>query len=250
MTLSLTLFTSLFTFSGEDTTILILFFIRIWNRSTTWYTSLLVWTNYGNIFWGLGYLPGGHLPPPKFGHLPPPNSDISHPQKKTFARRTTATPIFFLLFLVLFSWLFRLTAHGRHQGWEGKGAWRGGHEAHQVGGGRHGGHGGRYRGGEVGWTDCPKLSDHAYIHTCWAVLLTAVVPLTVTISCNIECELCLFRQSDRAKLPWAWYLKTKLLSISHFNTNFLSNRIFKLSYSIPAKDWVERKPWWAREAAH
>ena len=29
---------------------------------------------------GLGYLPGGHLPPPKFGHLPPPNSDISHPQ--------------------------------------------------------------------------------------------------------------------------------------------------------------------------
>ena len=47
---------------------------------------------------GLGYLPGGHLPPPKFGHLPPPNSDISHPQKKTFARRTTATPNFFLLF--------------------------------------------------------------------------------------------------------------------------------------------------------
>ena len=36
---------------------------------------------------GLGYLPGGHLPPPKFGHLPPP--------KKTFARRTTATPNFF-----------------------------------------------------------------------------------------------------------------------------------------------------------
>ena len=52
---------------------------------------------------GLGYLPGGHLPPPKFGHLPPPNSDISHPPKKTFAKRTTATPIFFLLFLVHFS---------------------------------------------------------------------------------------------------------------------------------------------------
>ena len=50
---------------------------------------------------GLGYLPGGHLPPPKFGHLPPPNSDISHPQKKTFARRTAATPnfSFFLFFL-------------------------------------------------------------------------------------------------------------------------------------------------------
>ena len=70
---------------------------------------------------GLGYLPGGHLPPPKFGHLPPPNSDISHPQKKTFARRTTATPIFFL-FLAHFSWLFRLRAHGGHQGWEGGGA--------------------------------------------------------------------------------------------------------------------------------
>ena len=40
--------------------------------------------------WGLGYLPGGHLPPQ--------NSDIYHPQKKTFARRTTATPIFFFFF--------------------------------------------------------------------------------------------------------------------------------------------------------
>ena len=60
-----------------------------------------------------------HLPG---GHLPPPNSDISHPPKKTFARRTTATPNFFLLFLAHFSWLFRLTAHGGHQGWEGGGA--------------------------------------------------------------------------------------------------------------------------------
>ena len=51
---------------------------------------------------GLGYLPGGHLPPPKFGHLPPPNSDISHPPKKTFARRTTATPNFFSFFGALF----------------------------------------------------------------------------------------------------------------------------------------------------
>ena len=75
-----------------------------------------------HVYKGLGYLPGGHLPPPKFGHLPPPNSDISHPPKKTFARRTTATPNFFLLFLAHFSWLFRLTAHGGHQGWEGGGA--------------------------------------------------------------------------------------------------------------------------------
>ena len=46
----------------------------------------------------VSHLPGGHLPPPKFGHLPPPNSDISHPPKKTFARRTTATPNFFSSF--------------------------------------------------------------------------------------------------------------------------------------------------------
>ena len=46
----------------------------------------------------VSHLPGGHFPPPKFGHLPPPNSDISHPQKKTFARRTTATPNFFSSF--------------------------------------------------------------------------------------------------------------------------------------------------------
>ena len=46
----------------------------------------------------VSHLPGRHLPPPKFGHLPPPNSDISHPQKKTFARRTTATPNFFSSF--------------------------------------------------------------------------------------------------------------------------------------------------------
>ena len=44
--------------------------------------------------WGLGYLPGGHLPPP--------NSDISHPPKKTFARRTTATPNFFSFFGLFF----------------------------------------------------------------------------------------------------------------------------------------------------
>ena len=72
---------------------------------------------------GLGYLPGGHLPPPKFGHLPPPNSDISHPPKKTFARRTTPTPNFFSLFFgALFlafstysSW--RTTRMGRRRCW-------------------------------------------------------------------------------------------------------------------------------------
>ena len=58
-----------------------------------------------SLNWIVSHLPGGHLPPPKFGHLPPPNSDISHPRKKTFARRTTATPIFFF-FLAHFSWLF------------------------------------------------------------------------------------------------------------------------------------------------
>ena len=51
----------------------------------------------------MSHLPGGHLPPPKFGHLPPPKSDISHPQKKTFARRTAATPNF--SFFLFFSFL-------------------------------------------------------------------------------------------------------------------------------------------------
>ena len=59
----------------------------------------------------VSHLPGGHLPPPKFGHFPPPNSDISHPPKKTFARRTAATPNFsfflFFLFWRIF-WLFDL----------------------------------------------------------------------------------------------------------------------------------------------
>ena len=44
------------------------------------------------------------------------------PKNRTFARRKTATPNFFLLFLAHFSWLFRLTAHVGHQGWEGGGA--------------------------------------------------------------------------------------------------------------------------------
>ena len=48
----------------------------------------------------LGYLPGGHLPPP--------NSDISHPPKKTFARRTTATPNFFFFFWRTFLGFFDL----------------------------------------------------------------------------------------------------------------------------------------------
>ena len=56
----------------------------------------------------VSHLPGGHLPPPKFGHLPPPNSDISHPQKQTFARRTTATPNFFFFFWRSFLGFFDL----------------------------------------------------------------------------------------------------------------------------------------------
>ena len=115
----------------------------------------------------VSHLPGGHLPPPKFGHFPPPNSDISHTQKKTFARRTTATPnffssffgAFFLAFSTYTSW--RTTRMGRRGAWWGghgahqvEGAWRGGHGAHQVGGGYHGGHGGRHGGGKVGWALC------------------------------------------------------------------------------------------------
>ena len=56
----------------------------------------------------VSHLPGGHLPPPLFGHLPPPHSDISHPPKKTFARRTTATPNFFFFFWRIFLGFFDL----------------------------------------------------------------------------------------------------------------------------------------------
>ena len=47
-----------------------------------------------------------HLPPPKTVHLP----------------GGQLPPPFLFLFLAHFSWLFRLTAHGGHQGWEGGGA--------------------------------------------------------------------------------------------------------------------------------
>ena len=47
---------------------------------------------------GLGYLPGGHIPPPKFGHLPPPNSDISHPQKPNICQEDNCHPQFFSSF--------------------------------------------------------------------------------------------------------------------------------------------------------
>ena len=57
---------------------------------------------------GLGYLPGGHLPPPKFGHLPPPNSDISHPQKKHLPGGQLPPPIFFFFFWRTFLGFFDL----------------------------------------------------------------------------------------------------------------------------------------------
>ena len=51
----------------------------------------------------LGHLPGGHLPPPKFGHFPPPNSDISHPQKKLLPGGQLPPPIL-LFFFFFFFW--------------------------------------------------------------------------------------------------------------------------------------------------
>ena len=52
---------------------------------------------------------------PKFGHLPPPKTEhLTGGQLPPLKN--------FLLFLAHFSWLFRLTAHGGHQGWEGGGA--------------------------------------------------------------------------------------------------------------------------------
>ena len=72
--------------------------------------------------WIVSHLPGGHLPPPIFRHLPPPNSDIYHPQKQYICQEDNCHLQFFFLFLAHFSWLFRLTAHEGHQGWEGGGA--------------------------------------------------------------------------------------------------------------------------------
>ena len=46
----------------------------------------------------VSHLPGGHLPPPKFGHLPPPNSDISHPPKKKHLPGGQLPPPFFFFF--------------------------------------------------------------------------------------------------------------------------------------------------------
>ena len=57
---------------------------------------------------------------PKFGHFPPP--------KTKHLPGGQLPPPFFFLFLAHFSLLFRLTAYGGHQGWEGGG----GHGAHQV----------------------------------------------------------------------------------------------------------------------
>ena len=51
---------------------------------------------------------------PKFRHFPPP--------KKNICQEDNCHPQFFSLFLAHFSWLFRLTAHGGQQGWEGGGA--------------------------------------------------------------------------------------------------------------------------------
>ena len=57
---------------------------------------------------GLGYLPGGHLPPPKFGHLPPLNLDISHPPKKHLPGGQLPPPIFFFFFWLIFLGFFDL----------------------------------------------------------------------------------------------------------------------------------------------
>ena len=56
----------------------------------------------------VSHLPGGHLPPPKFGHLPPPNSDISHPQKKHLPGGQLPPPIFFFFFWRTFLGFFDL----------------------------------------------------------------------------------------------------------------------------------------------
>ena len=46
----------------------------------------------------VSHLPGGHLPPPKFGHFPPPNLDIYHPQKPYICQEDNCHPQFFSSF--------------------------------------------------------------------------------------------------------------------------------------------------------
>ena len=46
----------------------------------------------------VSHLPGGHLPPPKFGHLPPPNSDVHHLQKQYICQEDNCHPQFFFFF--------------------------------------------------------------------------------------------------------------------------------------------------------
>ena len=51
-----------------------------------------------NPMWIVSHLPGGHLPPPKFGHFPPPNLDIYHPQKPNICQEDNCHPQFFFFF--------------------------------------------------------------------------------------------------------------------------------------------------------
>ena len=83
--------------------------------------------------------------------------------------------------------------------------------------------------------------------------------------------LCHWSQGFLQKWIWALFFQAKWVGgvascviikdkvIQHFfNTNFFSNRNFKLSssdYSSPAKEWVERnelneRPWWTKNASH
>ena len=68
--------------------------------------------------------------------------------------------------------------------------------------------------------NCHKVSDHAYIYTCRPVLLTAFVPLTVMISCNIECELCLQAKSS-SEIALGLIFRDKVVEHFHFLYKFL-----------------------------
>ena len=57
---------------------------------------------------GLGYLPGGRLPPPKFGHLPPPIRTFPTPQKKHLPGGQLPPPIFSFFFWLIFLGFFDL----------------------------------------------------------------------------------------------------------------------------------------------
>ena len=78
-----------------------------WRPDTLWLTPALPWLH-------------PHHTKDTQKILPIHRVGSGHPPKKNICQEDNCHPQFFsLFFLAHFSWLFRLTSHGGHQGWEG-----------------------------------------------------------------------------------------------------------------------------------